>query len=322
MNAELRSTLKEYKDVFEGIRKYGKNVCPLRTLVDVLKKRPNKILEINRLASFPTDPFYNGFTPKLIIRYMRNIYLNMFIKPSDLVKFVYKYNSDDEEKEYFFSNYMTIYEDVIIICYLYCIMTSKSEYKESQSVIQLREIMRKKYIICDDLDDSTEEITWFKIAHSFPSITFAIFHHDIIDVSISFCNTFPNNNLPKIFNVPFLAPILPRFIEKLYTPLALLMVFAVLIDNEKCSGEKTSLKKLWDKITDYYFSDIYPSSLKFCLCYKWDIIKMENENFEYTHYFDDVCVEALDLISYLRPNDPYLHKLSITFNMPFFFQVE
>lgn len=318
MNTDLWSTL-NYEDVFEGIRKYEKNVCPLHTLVDVLKKRPNNILELQLQDNFPTDIFPKVlFIPKLIIQYMRNMYTDI-IEPSNFIKFIYKYNSDDEEKEYVFSNNMTIYDDVITICYLYCVMISKFEYKESQPVIHLREIMRKKYIICDSLDDSTEKITWFKIAYSFPSITFAIFHHDIIDVSISFCNTFPNNTLPKIFNVPFLAPFLPQLIKDKYTPLAMLMAFAVLIDNnEKCSGEKTSLEKLWQKITDYYFSDIYPISLKFCLCYKWDIIKMEDENFEYTHYFEDVCVEALDLISHLRPNDPFLYQLSCKLNMPFF----
>lgn len=171
------STL-NYEDVFEGIRKYGKSVCPLRTLVDVLKKRPNNILELKLQHNFPTNnPDFPKvlFTPKQIIEYMRNTYIDIIPEPSNFVKFIYKYNSDDEEKEYVFSKNMTIYDDVIIICYLYCIMTSKSEYKESQPVIHLREIMRKKYIICDDLVDSTEKVTWFKIAHSFPSITFAIF---------------------------------------------------------------------------------------------------------------------------------------------------
>lgn len=101
------------------------------------------------------------------------------------------------------------------------------------------------------------------------------------------------------------------------------MAFAVLIDNnEKCSGEKTSLEKLWKKTTGYYFSNIYPTSLKFCLCYKWDIIKMKGENVEYTHYFDDVFVEVLNLISCLRPNDPFLDELSCKLYMSFYFQEE
>lgn len=66
-----------------------------------------------------------------MIKVYRNNERKMHVEPSDIDRLIYKYNSDNEQKEYIFSNNMTIYNDVIIICYLYCIMTIESEYKES-----------------------------------------------------------------------------------------------------------------------------------------------------------------------------------------------
>jgi len=185
-------------DVFQGIVKYEKNICPLRSLVDVLKKMstdpPTSILEIRLLNSFPETSElmpHELFSPKRIIEYMMeahgNIMKIILANPSSVEKFVYKYNSEDgKEEEYVFSNNMMFYEDIIIICYLDCIKAISDSYKSEifRAAINLIRLMKKKYLIYDCDPNCDQDVTWFRIAYSYPSITFSIFHHNIVDYSV------------------------------------------------------------------------------------------------------------------------------------------
>ncbi|KYQ60184.1 hypothetical protein ALC60_00591 [Trachymyrmex zeteki] len=296
------------EDVFEGIRKYERNTCPLRSLVDVLNKkstgRPTCILEIGLLSLFPDTSGLvptKMFSPRRIIEHMIEMHgqtVKIILKnPSDVHKFVYKYNSDNEEKEYVFSNNMMFYEDIIIICYLYCTIVMSESYKDREFslVTILASIMRKKYNIYDDIyqpetvsyKDLEGLISWFRIAYSFPSITFSILYHNFVEISLPSCLIFPNHDLPKVFHSPLLALIIPMLDS---TPLSLLMAFAICLDNKKSdrSGGKTPICILWNYIYELYISQVFPISLKLRLCEMWGIVNKIDNEYKFAPYFKEI----------------------------------
>jgi len=297
------------EDVFKNIRKYERNICPLRSLVDVLNKistsQPICILEIGLLSLFPeTNKLVPKelFSPKKIIKHMMEMHGQtmkiIFENPLYIHKIVYKYNSDDEEKEYVFSNKMMFYEDIIIICYLYCTIIMSESYKDRtfSLVTTLASIMRKKYIIHDDIyhpetlgHENLENITWFRIAYSFPSITFSILYHNFVEISLPSCSTFSGYDLPKIFYSPLLALIIPMLDS---TPFPLLMTFAIYIDNEKSirRGTKTPIGTLRNYIYELYNSQVFPTNLKLRLCEMWGIVHKIDNEYKFTPYFKEISL--------------------------------
>lgn len=314
---------------FEGIHKYGKDTCPLRTLVDILQKistdRPTCILEIALLNKFPeTNEFFSKklFSPRWIIEYMMKMHGDTMEKisavPEYLSKLIYKYKCDNEQKEYVFSNNMTFYADIITICYLYYIIKTY-KYTKLRLVRNLFRIMKMKYIIHDDLNiykpwvkhNDPKRITWLKIAHSFPSITFAMLYHDIIDVPLFLYSAFSNFNLSKTLCLSLFASIIPPLDD---TPLALFLAIAVFNDQYKqdkhmSTDKMTPLYELWKYIFELYTSNIFPTCLKLELCKKWDIIYMVKNEYKFSPYFRATRQIAKKLILTLRPNDQYLKCL-------------
>ncbi|KYN37285.1 hypothetical protein ALC56_08342 [Trachymyrmex septentrionalis] len=292
------------EDVFKGIRKYERNTCPLRSLVDVLNKistgKPICILEIGLLDLFPkTDKLVpkEMFSPKKIIEHMMEMHGQtmeiVFENPLYVHKVVYKYNSDNEEKEYVFSNKMMFYEDIIIICYLYCTIIMSESYKDStfSIVTALASMMRKKYIIYDDIyhpktldHEDLENITWFRIAYSFPSITFSILYHNFVEISLPSHLIFSGHDLPKIFYSPLLALIIPMLD---FTPLPLLVTFAICVDNKKRRGIKTAIS-IWNYIYELYNSEVFPTNLKLRLCEMWGIVDKIDNKYKFTPYFKEI----------------------------------
>ncbi|XP_028047464.1 uncharacterized protein LOC114254707 [Monomorium pharaonis] len=318
--------LKKHIYIFQGIHKYKKDTCPLCTLVNILQKtsfrRGSRIPEFVLLDRFPeTDELIPEelFSPRWIIEYMKKVHeINSrnSIAKSTNDGFVYKYNSDDEEdeKSYVFSSNMTLDEDIITICYLYCIMKTY-EYKEFPQVIELIEKMKKKYTIHDGLDTSklsterdSKKVTWFKIAYSYPSITFSIFHYGIVDMPLPVCTAFSNFDLPKIFNLPLFTLIVPAL--DLGTPLTLLLAFNVFTDsNNERTHEITSVDKLWHYTYQLFFSKVFPSSLKLQLCEQWGIVHRVENQYKYAFYFKETHNEAVALISRLKSDDPGLKNI-------------
>jgi len=300
-------------DVFQGIVKYEKDICPLRSLVDVLKKKsigpPTSILEIKLLNSFPETSELipqEMFSPRWIIEYMMEMHGNaikiIFANPSYVEKFVYKYNSEcGKEEEYVFSNNMMFYEDIIIICYLHCVMAISDSYKceTFRAVFNLVRIMKKKYFI-HDRPDCDKYVTWFRIAYSYPSITFSIFYHNIVDFSVRPYYIFATLNLPKIFYKSLLVSIIPKLDDT--TPLALLLAFVVFI----CSQERKGiipLRSIRQYVVELYNSKAFPMSLKLQLCQMWGIVHIEENEYKFSSYFEAARDIAKFLITQLRKDE-------------------
>jgi len=301
-------------DIFQGIIRYEKNIYPLRSLIDVLKKKstgpPTSILEIRLLNSFPETSEIipqEFFSPRWIIEYMMEMHGNtlkiIFANPSYVEKFVYKYNSEcGKEEEYVFSNNMMFYEDIIIICYLHCIMTISDSYKYGtfRAVINLTRIMRKKYLIYDQ-PNCAKYVTWFRIAYSYPSITFSIFYHNIVDFSVRPYYIFATLNLPKIFYIPLLASIIPKLDD--ITPLALLLAFIVFIHSKDRKYGIIPLRNLWQYVFELYNSKAFPMSLKLILCQMWGIVHIEENEYKFASYFEIARYDAKFLITQLRKDE-------------------
>jgi len=299
-------------DVFEGIVKYEKDICPLRSLIDVLKKKstgpPTSILEIRLLNSFSETSELipqELFSPRRIIEYMMEMHGNamkiIFTNPSYVEKFVYKYNSEcGKEEKYVFSNNMMFYEDIIIICYLHCIMAISDSYKYEtfRAVINLIRIMKKKYLIYDQSNDNSRYVTWFRIAYSYPSITFSIFYHNTVDFSVHPYTIFATLNLPKIFYIPLLASIIPKLDDT--TPLALLLAFIVFIYSKDRKHGIIPLRNLWQYVFELYNSKAFPMSLKLQLCQMWGIVHIEENEYKFASYFKAARDDAKFLITELR----------------------
>jgi len=298
-------------DIFQGIVKYEKDICPLRSLIDVLKKTstgpPISILEIELLNSFSSEFIPNEmFSPRCIIEYTiewHAKFINVISAiPSSKTKFVYKYKSEcGKEEEYVFSNNMKFYEDIIIICYLHCILTIRDSYKHEtfRGVLYLVKIMRTKYLIYDK-PNRVKYITWFRIAYSFPSITYSIFYHNIVDFCVHPYHIFATFNLPKIFYKPLIASIIPKLDDT--TPLALLLAFTVFMcKKDRC--DIFTLYHLWRFIVELYNSEVFPISLKLQLCQKWGIVHKEENEYKFASYFKAARDDAKFLIRQLRRND-------------------
>ncbi|XP_025073258.1 uncharacterized protein LOC105423774 [Pogonomyrmex barbatus] len=304
---------------FKEIHIYEKNICPLRTLIDILQKsssgRPSSILEITLLDKFPkTNDFVpiEQFSPRCIIEYMMKMHGNTMKKiaatPTYLDKLVYKYKVGSEEKEYVFSNNMMFYIDVIIICYLYFVR-KRSDYKKFFPVIRLLRMMKIKYNIYDESNSVNTymtygNITWHRVALSYPSITFAIFDHNVI--SLPPYITLDRLNIPKIFYLPFAASIIPA-IDKINISLALLLAMAIYGENDEYRCDEIfPLYNLYEYIFKLYNSTFFPKQLKLELCKQWGIIHVVGSQYKFAPYFKLAYEEAKELISTLKSNDPDL----------------
>jgi len=287
--------------------------CPLHKLVTILKTFPQNLRvfpEISLLDEFSRTKFFPFmvFNPKWIIERMLRIHrecANYICKnPTYLKNLVYKYNYDEKEEEYVFSNNMMFHADIITICFLYYIV-EEHETHRTQSMDDLMIMMKIKYRIRLKYDErmmsDPQIVTLEKIIFSFPSIIFGMFYHNDVKILNFLSKILFDWNLTNIFCSPWLASIIPVLETEFKTPLALLLVVIAALDVE---NKPTYV--LYQRILTLYTSELFPKRLKLKLCKKLGIVyKTENE-YKFASYFTTHRAKILDLLISLKRNDPSL----------------
>ncbi|KYQ47428.1 hypothetical protein ALC60_13549 [Trachymyrmex zeteki] len=284
-----------------------KSVCLLNILVTILKKNSEQLPvlfevrfleEISLTEIIPTTLIQL----RMFIEYMMKIHAEcttIILKdPTYLRKVVYKYNFDEKEEEYVFSNNMPFYIDVTIMCFMYIMQITKVGTVKF-ALNDLITIMKRKYHIPHtNVFDTPLLITESKIATSYPSVFIQLLYY--LNDTITFPGTeiLRKWNLTNIFCTPFLALIIPVIESEFKTPLALLLAMSVALDRMN----KPSYV-LYQRILALYTSKVFPRIFQLQVCMYWGIIYKEEDRYKFAPYFTTFREEAKKLISSVKAND-------------------
>lgn len=300
-----------HKSDREEINKNEGNVSPLRELVMLLtnfSESMSIVLELLLEYQFSIIKLVpiTAFNPRWIINSMMILHENcrrMFHKdPNSLKILIYKYNSGEKVEEYVFSNNMTIYADVITICYLHHVINRRS-FTHCKLVYRLMKLMKNKYHIIQTYKEMSLDrrmLTFHRIALSYPSISFDMACDKDSFSFIFFSEAFSHWNLPNVFCSPWLALIIPVLNSDYKTPLALLLAMAAILDHNK------PCYLLYQRVVALYTSEVFSKCFKLELCKKWGIVYMTENEYNFAPYFTTARESAINVISSLKENDPNL----------------
>jgi hypothetical protein len=111
--------------------------------------------------------------------------------------------------------------------------------------------------------------------------------------------------LPPMICSPTIAMLLPSLDN---SPIAVLIAINLLLENHSGLRTRTPLTTFYLHILRAYKSTVFPESLKYELCLKWDIISAEN-NYNFLPSFALCRQIAKNLIIEMRQDEPSLKLL-------------
>jgi len=274
-------------------------------------KSLDTVLELEYLQDFNICVIPGVLNPRYIIMYMLERYrLNVITinNEHDLLKIIiYTYinKTDKNICKMKFSNNMSFRNDILIICYLYEIISSNVQtYQELQIVNVLLELVLKKYGINVSeslMNYDPNSITLFNISYSFPSISLDMFNNSNASILQHTVSLFPNMYLPKMIFLPLFIMIYRILPTLSNPPIAILIAIYLKINDHFCSTiQQIPLAEIYSLVLANINCTQFPETLKIFLCKRWDIVTIVDGNYQFNSSFMLNSNHAKDLIRKVR----------------------
>ncbi|XP_029162130.1 uncharacterized protein LOC114933706 [Nylanderia fulva] len=283
----------------------------LMPMINMLKKEQKFIVEIDCLEEFPDNiilPLPNCIIstcrPKRVIKYLQYMHSSAELNPVRSIHYTYKIHDTDRTymDTYTFTSNMSLVNDVIIICYLYCF---EPQYRILPGIDELINMMMDKYVLLlDEVIDQLipySPITFYHVLHSFPSIGVACTNASMKIPSSNLCKS-ADFVLPTIRKrmiwCDLIASVLPRFDSDLTSLICLEIMKKDLFKMRNTVKNLFNIENPEEKIfttNELYHCKAFPYSLKLKLCERWDIIEKVNEEhnqYKYVDYFKKFISEV------------------------------
>jgi len=152
-----------------------------------------------------------------------------------------------------FSNNMLFRNDILIIRYLYEIVSTNVQfYEELQVVNVLLKLFVQKYginVLGSLMNYDPNSIILFNISYSFPSISLDMFNNNHSNILQHTVSLFPNMNLLKMIFLPLFIMIYRILPTLSNLPIAILIAIYLKINNHFCSTiEQIPLVKIYSLV--------------------------------------------------------------------------